>query len=362
MKTNHPIIIDNGKHLIKAGFSTSEKPSVQFPPIIGRVTNPDLNADEDQDIYIAEEATENMQNLSLTTPIINREIDNFQEMFLLWDYLYYDKLKTDSQDHPVLLTESIHNPNNKREKISEIFFEKFAVPSFYLYSSSVLALYSLGRVTGIVLDSGEDCTESVAIFEGFNLKRTYTKSDLGGKDLTEFLTKEVLESEICNFVKKREDIKFIKEENCYVSLDFEKENKNKEIVLPDGNKVLVNDLLYRIPEILFNPQIDVYNVPELIYNSVQKVDESDSLNSELLNNIVLCGRNSLFRNFGDRVKKELNALLPKEFETKVLKNNNDFPEWEGGAIVSELSTFKTSWVTMDEYNENGPSIVRKKCF
>ena len=355
-----PLIIDNGKHKIKAGLNSSDKPSVQFPTLIGRPKQ--LQEDEEEIFYIGEDTIPERENLNISSPINNRQIENFEDMYLLWDYLYYDKLKIESQDYPVLLTESIHNPNENREKICEIFFEKFGVPCFYLYTSSVLALYSLGRVTGIVLDSGEDCTESVAVFEGFNLKRTYTRSDIGGNFLTEYLAKKVSESDLINYIKKIDDIAFIKEESCYVSLDLDKEHKNKEIVLPDGNKVQVGEILYQIPEILFNPSNDIYNLPELIYNSVQKVDESDSLNSELLKNIVLSGRNCLFKNTGERVKKELNGLLPKEFESRILKNNNDFPDWEGGAIVSGLSTFRTSWITTDEYNEYGSSIVLKKCF
>ena len=38
--------------------------------------------------------------------------------------------------------------------MTEIMFENFNVPSLYISISAVLALYSSGRTTGIVVDSG----------------------------------------------------------------------------------------------------------------------------------------------------------------------------------------------------------------
>jgi actin-related protein len=36
--------------------------------------------------------------------------------------------------------------------------------------------------------------------------------------------------------------------------------------------------------------------------------------------------------------------------------------WIGGSILSYLSTFQTMWITKQEYDESGPSIVHRKCF
>jgi actin-related protein len=48
-------------------------------------------------------------------------------------------------------------------------FETFNVPSMYLAIQAVLALYSTGRSTGVVLDSGDGLTSSVPIYEGYAL-------------------------------------------------------------------------------------------------------------------------------------------------------------------------------------------------
>jgi len=48
-------------------------------------------------------------------------------------------------------------------------FETFNVPSLYLAIQAVLALYSSGRTTGLVLDSGAGVTHTVPIYEGYAL-------------------------------------------------------------------------------------------------------------------------------------------------------------------------------------------------
>ena len=53
--------------------------------------------------------------------------------------------------------------------MTEIMFETFNVPSLYTAYQAVLALYSSGRTTGLVLDSGDGVTNTVPIYEGYAL-------------------------------------------------------------------------------------------------------------------------------------------------------------------------------------------------
>jgi len=36
--------------------------------------------------------------------------------------------------------------------------------------------------------------------------------------------------------------------------------------------------------------------------------------------------------------------------------------WIGGSILSALGTFQSMWITKQEYEDAGPSIVHRKCF
>ena len=63
-----------------------------------------------------------------------------------------------------------------------------------------------------------------------------------------------------------------------------------------------------------------------------------------------------------RLTKEIKYLAPERAQVKVVA----FPErkytvWIGGSILASLCTFQSMWISKQEYEETGPSIVHKKC-
>ena len=56
-------------------------------------------------------------------------------------------------------------------------------------------------------------------------------------------------------------------------------------------------------------------------------------------------------------------LTPSNGRIKVLAPPERlYSVWLGGSILASLSTFQTMWITKQEYDENGPNIIRRKCF
>ena len=54
--------------------------------------------------------------------------------------------------------------------MAEVMFESFSIPQLYINIQAILSLYSTGRTTGVVLDSGDGVTHIVPVYEGKTLQ------------------------------------------------------------------------------------------------------------------------------------------------------------------------------------------------
>jgi actin beta/gamma 1 len=328
---------------------------------------------EEKGFYIGQEAINKKGVLTLTYPLENGIVKNWEYMEKIWHYTYYTELKADPADQPVLLTEAPLNPKMNREKMIEIFFETFKVPAFYVFTQAVLALYASGRTTGLVVDSGDGVTHIVVVYDGYSIKHATARMDVAGRNLTEYMQKHLAEDGY-NFAStaEKEVAKEIKEKLCYVALDFQEESKaflnnpdkKVEFELPDGQKIKVGDVVIRTPECLFNPSmlgLDIPSIHKTIYQSIQKSDLD--LRRDLFESITLSGGSTMFDGFQERLNKEVSALVSNNVRVKIIAPmERKYSIWIGGSVLSTLATFQASWIHQAEYQEVGSSIVHRKCF
>lgn len=427
---NQPVVIDNGSGNLKAGFAGEEKPKSYASAIVGRPkyqkimvgsmdssttgTTTGTVLTSSSSTFVGNSAQNNRGLLRLTYPIEHGIVTNWEDMELLWQSTYTQDLKTNSEDHPLLITEAPLNPRANRDKMCQLLFEQFNVPCLYISIQAVLSLYASGRTTGVVVDSGDGVSHIVPVYEGFALPNSIKRMDIAGRDITETFAQQLrkLSGLALTSLSEFEIARMIKERCCYIAKDVARDEllygssaaaaaaaasaaaattssssssanlSTDQYRLPDGRVIHVGPERFRAPEILFNPELigdESPGIHELTALAIAKTDLD--LRPILYKHIILSGGNTLIRGFGDRMLNELKQLQEINTSTSIWGGRTmaaassstsykmkvkiyapperKYSTWIGGSILAGLSTFKKMWVTLLEYQEN-PDIIHKR--
>ncbi|KAK4700027.1 actin-related protein 2, partial [Phenoliferia sp. Uapishka_3] len=388
-----PLVVDNGTGFVKCGYGGSNFPAHSFPSIIGR---PILRAEERNsssspdtpnitDIMVGDLASEYRQYLQLTQPMEHGIVRNWDDMKLLWDYTFHDKLKVDTTGRKILLTEPPMNPTKNREKMVEVMFEDYQFGGVYVAIQAVLTLYAQGLQTGVVVDSGDGVTHIVPVYDGFSLPHLTRRLDVAGRDVTRYLIKLLLmRGYAFNRTADFETVRQIKEKLCYTSYDLDLDKRLSEETtvlvenyeLPDGRVIKVGSERFEAPECMFQPHLVDVEQPgmaEMLFNTVQAAPVD--VRSELYKHIVLSGGSSMYPGLPSRLEKEMKQLYLQKVlhgDPERLSNNSgaflypvlpvslalafsSFPQKEADAALA----FPSHRITKAEWDEQGVRAVDK---
>ena len=361
------IIIDNGTGYIKAAISGEEDSKIIIPSCIGKPKSSDSSYEEKNDYVFGDDIELMKKDLKIEYPINRGIIQDWDLMEKIWGYVLY-KLHSSPEECNVMLTQPIVNPKNQAEKMIQIMFETFDVQGFYVTNPPFLSFYSIGKVTGLAVDSGTSLTQYLAMLEGYLLPGKRDLIEFGGKDLTEYLVRLLNEIQYIPIDKEKDIAREAKEKACYVALDYQSEFKYVEpfeYTLPDGNNIFIRDQRIRCCEALFNPSLAGIDYDENIAEYCNKCIKSCDYDqrNDLYSNIILSGGNTMFEGFAERFVKEIKKLAGYKYE-EVVKVTTHYEKnlaaLKGGSVLSSLSEFEEKWITKNEYKESGLYILDRK--
>lgn len=383
MILNNVLILDNGAHCAKVGYSAKE------PKI---VPNCIMKAKSQRRRFIGNQVDEcsDASGLFYILPFRKGYLLNFEVQKIVWDYIFSRECcRVNFSDTPLIVTEPYFNFHSIQEVMNEIFFEEYECKSLLKMNAGDLCNYNYRKhnpqaVCCLLVDSGYSFTHITPYFKDKKYKPGIRRIDVGGKVLTNHL-KEIISYRQLHVMEETYVMNQVKEDACYVSQNFIKDmeianntkEKARDYVLPDftsirrgyvraagqpdegGHQILrLNNEQFAVPEALLRPSdigIPQMGISEAIINSVSSCAEE--LRPHLYNNIVIVGGCARFPGLRERVQQEVRTMAPEEYDVRVTIPEDPITyAWHGGKVLSQDPEFYTYCVSKEEYEEEGHAL------
>lgn len=415
------VVFDIGSYSIRAGYAGEDSPKAEIPTHMSVIDDPDVAMETDdteksikgpsKKYYIDTGAIKvPRKGAEISTFIKDGMIDNWDMYEELMDHIYNKSIKSESNLHPVMMSEPAWNVKGKREKLAEIMFEKYNVPAFFLCKNAVLTAFANGRSTGLVLDSGATHTSAVPVYDGYVIQQAIVKSPLAGDFISMEIKKLMEELEIDVVppyqIKTKEPVGFMEEAKWkkkdipevtksyhnYMVKDvyqdfaasvvqvmdtpYEKSSAdtmpNIHYEFPNGYNQDFGYEKYKVCEGLFDPSIikdlpsgnTMLSVGHVVTTSVGMCDID--IRPSLYSSVIVTGGNTLLQGFTDRLNRDLSTKTPPSMRLKIISGTTGsaerrFSSWIGGSILASLGSFQQMWISKQEFEEGGKSCVERKC-
>ena len=236
------VVIDVGSGLVKAGFGGEDGPRSIFNTIVGTPKQVGLMVGmELKERYVGDDAISKYEIMNFSYPIQRGEVTDWDKFENLMHFLLYSEMKVVPEEVSILITESPRTSRENREKLTEILFETFNVKRLHIANSSMLGLFSYGKTSGLIVDSGFNITSIVPVYEGYPLSHASIRINIGGEDLSKNLLSMIQNNLDENYIdiKGRILADDIKEKLGYLLLNKDDDDDVKDVTyeLPDGKKI-----------------------------------------------------------------------------------------------------------------------------
>lgn len=360
------LVVDFGTSVTKAGIRGDSDPKCRLSSVVGWTRSKPGRGDIEKPTWLVGEAMKERSFLDAVHPIRHGVVTSWPDMEHLITHVIENELDVEPKNQPVMVCEQHQTPKNQRLKFAELLLESLAVPAVFFAQQAPLALYSMGKMSGLVLDVGDGVTQCVPVFEGYAVPHASSRMNFGGGDLTTSLASLLTESNV--FLTSQSQLrtaKAIKEDVCYVALDFKDELKKptseieRTYELPDGEKAVIGSERFRCPEGLFDPTFLGHEGDGVHKTILSCIDKSPlDTRVQLYKNVVLTGGSTLFPGFVERLEKDVLAKTPANKGLTVVPHaHRQDAVWIGGSVLASLDDMKKLWVTRESYVESGPQVL-----
>ncbi|CAH0477606.1 unnamed protein product [Peronospora belbahrii] len=225
----------------------------------------------------------------------------------------------------------------------------------------------------LVVDSGFSFTHVVPVIDGKVHAPGVRRINVGGKLLTNYL-KEIVSFRQWNVMDDTQVINELKETLCYCSMEFKNDlhryhtdrQERKHWILPDfvhtftgrcrEDGIVQDDeeqLAEANDEVLFNPSdigIHQAGIAKTIVQAVNACPEE--LSDAFYANILLVGGNTKFRNFRQRLERDLRSLVPVDFDIGLHEPTDPvLAAWQGCCSLARSDALSERVVSKKEYED-----------
>ena len=347
-----PVVIDNGSGSMRAGIAGDLIPSVIFPMVLG------MDINEKEMLYFGYEGEGGRESkYEVYSPVQNGIITHWDNMEAIWEYTLEEQLNY-INNAPILISEVPWNLDENRQRMAEIFFERFDVSGLFPVDQASLSFWNQGKSKGIVVTSGYGCTYSVPIIGGIPVLYALNRSHVTGKTLNEYFERKLIDKGY-SFPKYRDKkvLSQIKESACYYK-GHGKFIHRTEYKLANGTKYIPDELLHEVPEALFNPKLvgmGDSGIHELIQESIRSTPAD--FRKEMCQNIIISGGNTNIIGFSRKVDHMLSNGSYVPFRYSNVGSSETNSTWLGGSLMAFNSS---NFITKEEYLEHGSGYFSRK--
>ena len=366
---SNPIVLDFGSQNCRAGYAGDETPRCIFNSQVGV---PRKNSKLAPGNYVGEILIEKKREFSIQNPIKNGYIEDIEGFTSLLDHAV---TSLNAQESPILFTEPAMNPRPFREKEIQVMFEKFKTPCVYFQIQPLLSLFAAEMTDGLVVDSGAQVTQIIPIYEGYVLSNYVTKQYVAGNDLLEYLITTLAENREVNLTTAaaKQFVETHVKPDCLIAQDVEElyhlmedPELTRNYTLPDGTEFSVEEERVLCPEVLFRPEMFISDdilakgIDQAVYDTVMKCDID--VRRPMFENILVCGGNTMFKGFCERLKSGVQSLVNDSIDVNVIgQDDRLYSSWIGGSIFGSFMPFDQLAISREEYDEFGASIINERC-